>query len=243
MSQQDRSRRSHHSARISRRGQFVLLGGSILVFLAGSTCFAWAVADARATYAQSAERADTAQPGSAEDRPLVETDASASSSTRSGESDSTEATGLLSNVEEVVEAKPPAESKKAGTGDKPTQKRPASKKKRKKRAAKASAAEKPGRKPSPAAKRNRPAHTGKTMRINHTAYKKIAVYRTQHHKASSFIESDAESESPTRESCPICGKQHKHGFAKRVLDHYEHRYCSACGKKHAKPYVEVVRTK
>lgn len=82
----------------------------------------------------------------------------------------------------------------------------------------------------------------RTKTIHHTAYKRIAVYKTVTHKAAVKHVTTVDGETVTTWTlCPVCGQRHGKSYTQKVLSDYKNVYCEACGEKHSKSYTETVR--
>lgn len=82
----------------------------------------------------------------------------------------------------------------------------------------------------------------RTKTIHHTAYKRIAVYKTVTHKAAVKHVTTVDGEVVTTWTlCPVCGQRHGKSYTQKVLSGYKNVYCEACGEKHSKSYTETVR--
>ena len=84
--------------------------------------------------------------------------------------------------------------------------------------------------------------TQRTKTIHHTAFKRVAVYKTVTHKAAVKSTKVVDGQTVTVWTlCPVCGQRHSTSYTQKVLDHYENVHCKACGKKHSTSYTETVR--
>lgn len=84
--------------------------------------------------------------------------------------------------------------------------------------------------------------TQRTKTIHHTAFERVAVYKTVTHRAAVKHVADIGGETVTTWTlCPVCGQRHSKSYKQKVLSGYKNVYCKACGKKHDKSYTETVR--
>lgn len=266
MSQENSSRRSH--GKLSRKAQWALLGSSILVFLAGSATLCWAIGQASGPGLQmgppaaqqqadgeesktkenpgaegrdpsdgtDAEELESA-PGSLVSPQELSTDEEESPTSKGDNAAPSQKTGRKS-----VGADKANRHKTTSKGSKATAGKPKTRKKRRAKTRPHETQKKTGavnsKAPVSAASSTR---TGKTFKVHHTAYSKVTIYRVVKHSASATIENEDGRGSPTKTTCPICGKVHEQDFNERLFDHVEEHLCKACGKKHPKAYTEIVR--
>ena len=223
------SRRNRRTASI--RNGIAMLAVSACIFLGGLASLAWAVSAAQVQDADQPASSSTQKTPDASGDELPQTGVLVYPGIKSAESpDQAQADEEAPNSTDEKAAKPKRESPEEGSTAASSSREP-----------KTEQREAPGSS-FPDSARKKTQQTQRTKTIHHTAFERVAVYKTVTHKAAVKHVTDVGGETVTTWTlCPVCGQRHSKSYKQKVLSGYKNVYCKVCGKKHDKSYTETVR--